>query len=139
MKNYVYVDETAYKVDAVNRVVICTLSAYFQPEKTGLENFAIYNSKKKRNPFFPSVFSNVKVTAKARCNAEDEFNEEVGKRIAESRAKAKLYSIASRVYEDLVKELEPYYQLAKDIKLACEDELNKELKHTKMLIDEIDN
>lgn len=48
-------------------------------------------------------FGHGKVVGRARCAKEDDFNEEKGKRIAESRATFKAHELVSRLLEEALK------------------------------------
>lgn len=87
-----------FHVDVENKVVICELKCDLQLEKHPawmVINPSMWEKK------FPNIGYDGEFTvrAKARCNASDTFDETVGKRIAESKAKVKMFKIASRVWE----------------------------------------
>ena len=48
-------------------------------------------------------FGSGKVVGRARCSEEDDFNEEKGKRIAESKATFKAHELVSRLLEEALK------------------------------------
>ena len=132
MKNHVHVISTKFNVDKVNKVVVCELSCDLQLEKTVGITFIDSDIWQKT---FPKVSFNgmFKVTAKARCYSTDTFDETKGKRIAESRAKAKMYKIATGVWSKIE---ESYYRLAREcsnVKTACSVMTSLEDKHVKEL------
>lgn len=89
------ITNTNFHVDVENKVVICELNCDLQLEKHPawmVINPSMWEKK------FPNIDGEFTVRAKARCNASDTFDETVGKRIAESRAKVKMFKIASRVW-----------------------------------------
>lgn len=79
-------------------------------------------------------FGGFVVTAKARCNSVDTFDETVGKRIAESRAKAKAFKIAKNVWNCIAKELYNNSKLAEERAKNCKIVEEVELKHVKELV-----
>lgn len=97
MKNRVLITDTKFHVDTENKVVVCELKVDMQMPKNPAYYAINGNMWRKKLPHvnWDGQFT---VRAKARCNASDTFDETVGKRIAESRAKAKMFSIASRVW-----------------------------------------
>lgn len=97
MKNRVLIAGTKFHVDTENKVVVCELKVDMQMHKNPAYYVVNRNMWGKRLPYvnWEGQFT---VRAKARCNASDTFDETVGKRIAESRAKAKMFKIASRVW-----------------------------------------
>lgn len=98
MKSRVNITDTKFHVDMENEVVVCELKCDMQLNKHPAWTFLNDNMWRKK---FPKVSWTGEFTVKAvaRCNAADTFDVEKGKRIAESRAKAKMFDIASRVYK----------------------------------------
>lgn len=97
MRNRVLIEKSTFHVDEANKVVVCTLECDMQFHKHPSWN-AIDCKMFKSIPYV-SWDGRFTVKAKARCNATDTFSVETGKRIAESRAKAKMFNISRRVYE----------------------------------------
>lgn len=79
-------------------------------------------------------FGGFVVTAKARCNSVDTFDETVGKRIAESRAKAKAFKIAKNVWDCIVEGLYNSTKVAEERAKNCKIVEEVELKHVKELV-----
>ena len=75
-----------------------------------------------------------KVRAIARCNEEDAFNEETGKRIAESRAKGKAFATAAKVYKEIEKYFLKCAALVNESVEACEQTVKVEEAHVELLI-----
>lgn len=73
------------------------------------------------------------VTTKARCNSDDTFDETVGKRIAESRAKAKAFKIAKNMWNCIAKDLTERANIASTLAKNCAVVEEIEVKHVKML------
>lgn len=97
MRNRVLIEKSSFHVDETNKVVVCTLKCNMQLDKHPAWN--IIDSKMFKSIPYVNWYGEFTVKAKARCNAVDTFNAETGKRIAESRAKAKMFSISSKVYK----------------------------------------
>lgn len=96
MKNGILITNTIYKVDEVNKVVVCTLKCDLQMHKKidwyiDSTRFIKYMPYVRRSGTFT-------VTGKARCNSSDVFDAELGKKIAESRAKAKMFKTGCKVW-----------------------------------------
>lgn len=104
MKNRIHVTKTTFYVDEVNKVVICSLKCDMQMHKHPAYYCFLDKAFKKRMPLvkWGGTFT---VRAKARCNATDTFDVEKGKRLAESRAKAKMFSVAERVWQEIAQHL----------------------------------
>lgn len=104
MKNRIHVTKTIFYVDEVNKVVICSLECDMQMHKHPAYNCFSREAFKKRMPLV-RWYGEFTVRAKARCNATDTFDVEKGKRLAESRAKAKMFSVAERVWQEIAQYL----------------------------------
>ena len=74
------------------------------------------------------------VSATAKCNEDDTFDVEVGKRIAESRAKQKAFGIARRVYVEVFNEVVGAAGLIRLSIDACANAFDVEEKHIEELI-----
>lgn len=73
------------------------------------------------------------VTAKARCNANDTFDEVTGKRIAESKAKTKAFKIAKNVWSCIAKNLTKKANIANIMAKNCAAMEEIESNHVKEL------
>lgn len=84
------------------KVVVCNMSVDMQMNKSGGYRYIdpIWWAAK-----FPKVncYGEFTVTAKARCNSDDTFDETTGKKIAESRAKSKAFKTAKNVWDCIAK------------------------------------
>lgn len=99
MRTLVKIEKTHYYVNEESKVVVCTLECDMQL----INNPAWPHIAEVMNKFIqknPNVKWNGEFTvkAKARCCSADKFDVEKGKRLAESRAKVKMYRTAMRVY-----------------------------------------
>lgn len=97
MRNKVLIEKTSFHVDEANKVVVCTLECNTQLEKHPA--WPAIDRKMFKNIPYVNWSGKFITKAKARCNTTDTFNAETGKRIAESRAKAKMFNISSKVYK----------------------------------------
>lgn len=131
MKNHVKTEAT-FKVDKVNKVVVCIMECSMQLYKAAFWNLIPFDLWKNKLPKVDS-YGNFNVVAKARCNSEDAFDVTLGKRIAESRAKAKAFKTAQKVYGIITDYLMKCYQEAGNLKKACSIAYDVEVKHIEEL------
>lgn len=99
MKNKIRVEETQFRVVPRTGVVVCNLKCDMQLQKHPAWPLLGVDIMWKEG--FPKIdwSGKFRVKAKAICSPTDAFDEKKGKRIAESRAKVKMYSIANKVYK----------------------------------------
>ena len=127
MRNKVLIQKSSFHVDEANKVVVCTLECDMQ-----LDKHPAWNSIDCR--MFTNILSanwNGKFTvrAKARCNATDTFSVETGKRIAESRAKAKMFNVSSRIYKLCSDALTKLAKECSNSSVACKQAMMIENDH----------
>ena len=127
MRNRVLIKKSSFHVDEANKVVVCTLECDMQLEKHPAWDAIDYRMFKN----FPNAhyYGKFTVKAKARCNATDTFNAETGKRIAEGRAKAKMFSISSKVYKLCSDALTKLAKECSNSSVACEQAVITENNH----------
>ena len=70
----------------------------------------------------------------AKCSKEDKFDEKLGKRIAESRAKQKVYQISKDITKDRIRRLQLMIKETESNLSRLTDYRNKEVKHEKDLL-----
>ena len=115
-----------------NKVVVCNMSVDMQIYKSGGCRCIDPN-------WWTTKFSKVNcygeftVTAIARCNSEDTFDEATGKKIAESRAKAKAFKTATNVWNCIAKGLKRQANIAGTMARNCELVREVEVKHVEKL------
>lgn len=127
MRNRVKIIESKFHLDTENKVVVCELKCDMQMEKHPAW-YVICNDM--WDSKFPKVKGGVfTVKAVARCNSTDIFNVETGKRIAESRAKAKMFNISSRIYELCSDALTKFANECTKSAVACEQAMMVENNH----------
>ena len=132
MRNRVKITKANYIVNSEKKVVVCVLECDMQLRK---------------HPawcdIYPNMWANLplvetdgtfKVRAIARCNEEDTFDEEAGKRISESRAKGKAFATAAKVYREIEKYFLNCAALVNESVEACEQTVKVEEAHVELLI-----
>lgn len=128
MKNRVLITGTKFHVDTENKVVVCELKVDMQMHKNPAYCVVSDNMWRKKLPYV-SWDGQFTVKAKSRCNAPDTFDETVGKRIAESRAKAKMFNIAWKVWRECEDALVDMAQECQKTSQACVTAMDIELNH----------
>lgn len=127
MRNRVLIERSNFHVDETNKVVVCTLECDMQLNKHPA--WRTINSDMFKSIPYVSWDGRFIVKAKARCNATDTFDAETGKRIAESRAKAKMFNISSRVYKLCSNALTKLAKECSNSSVACEQSMMIENDH----------
>lgn len=79
------------------------------------------------------IFDKVSVTGTARCCPEDEYNFNIGKRIALARAEIKAY----KYYKKFLVEFNDCYQRLATDSANLYDKLRKQISHNKEYIEDI--
>ena len=132
MRNRVKITKANYIVNPEKKVVVCVLECDMQLYKHPAWDDTYPNMWAN----LPLVSNNgtFKVRAIARCNEEDAFNEEEGKRIAESGAKGKAFATAAKVYKEIEKYFLNCAALVNESVEACEQAVKVEKAHVELLI-----
>jgi hypothetical protein len=132
MRNRVHVINSTYKVIPDKGIVVCILEC-----TTGVSNTDIWSytqtewwSKRLPNVNYRGDFT---VRAKAICCKDDKFDEVIGKRIAESRAKAKAYRTAYKFWSICAKNIGNMVKFCNSTASACSVAFCKEEEHVKEL------
>ena len=86
-----------------NKIVVCIMNVEMQLYKSECVRQIEPTWWKRKAP--TANCGGFTVIAKARCNPNDTFDEAMGKKIAESRAKAKAFKIAKNVWSCIAKNL----------------------------------
>ena len=79
------------------------------------------------------LYGRFTVKAIARCNGVDKFDEVIGKRIAESRAKTKAYRTAYKFWSICARNISNMVKFCYSTASACEIAKIKEREHVKEL------
>ena len=127
MRNKVLIQKSSFHVDEANKVVVCTLECDMQLDKHPAWNSI--DCRMFKNISYANWYGKFTVKAKARCNATDTFSIETGKRIAESRAKAKMFNTASRIYKLCSDALTKLAKECSNSSVACEQAMMIENDH----------
>lgn len=134
MKSNLKIEKITYRVNEEKKTVVCILDCDMQLDKhPAFDNHIFPRQWSRRMPRVEwcGVFS---TSAIARCNADDVFDLETGKRIAESRAKKKAFSIAWRVYAEILRDLVEASKLIQSSIAACAFAEKTEDEHIDKLI-----
>lgn len=126
--------ESNFIVKEENKVVVCIMDVSMQLEKSEVWRYIDSDFYSKKAPMV-NYNGEFRVTAKARCNSEDTFDIETGKRIAESRAKAKAFRIAKNVWKCIAKSFINNAKIAEQMMNNCTLAEEIENKHTEKLIE----
>lgn len=132
MKTRVKITDELYSVDRERGVVVCILKCDLQLEKSPADS--VLSSAVWHKKINVDWAGNFVVKGIARCHPDDKFNEKIGKRIAESKAKYKAFKTARRFYSLILSDLA---QLLNDTQLtliACAVAEQKEINHLQKLI-----
>lgn len=115
------------------KVVICTMDVDMRLIKFDSWDMTDPSMWKAKAPMVYSIYGVFTVTAKARCNPNDTFNEVIGKRIAESRAKSKAFRIAKNVWSCIAEKLLDEYNISMKMYKNCAAMEEIESNHVKEL------
>lgn len=132
MRNRVHVSKSEYKVNPEKGVVICILECETGVDRTDVWSAVSYRWWKKRLPFV-DFYGKFTVKAIARCNKDDKFDEVIGKRIAESRAKSKAYKVAGKFWLICSLKIKDMVRTCLNLKEACRIAEVNEIEHIKEL------
>lgn len=101
-----------------HNTVVCIMTVDMQLHDSGLW---IYTDKRWWESKVPEAddFGRFTVRAIAKCSPDDTFNEVIGKRIAESRAKAKAFNISSKVWLCIAEKLADISSKASSLGQNC--------------------
>ena len=132
MRNRVHIINSEYKINSEKGIVICILECETGVEDTGVWDTVSYDWWRRKLPLV-DFYGNFTVKAIARCNGVDKFDEVVGKRIAESRAKAKAYRTAYKFWSICAKNIGNMVKFCNSTASACSVAFCKEEDHVKKL------
>lgn len=132
MRNRVHVINSEYKVNSEKGIVICILNCATGVDRTDVWTTVSHNWWKRKLPLV-DFYGRFTVKAIARCNDVDTFDEVIGKRIAESRAKTKAYRTAYKFWSICAKNISAMVKFCYSTASACEIAKIKEREHVKEL------
>lgn len=117
-----------FYVNTEKKAVTCVIkvdpSIYSHPCYGLVRDFMLYNSKK-----LPDLLKDYIFTATAKCSPLDTFDEEKGRRIAESRAKLKAFRFLESSYHKISVALTSTALEFSKTAVACEHSAKTELNH----------
>ena len=125
--------DSEFIVKPENRVVVCTMNVDMQLIKFDSYDMVEPKMWKTKAPMV-NMYGRFIVTAKARCNSNDNFDEVTGKRIAESRAKSKAFRIAKNVWKCIAEKLLNEYNISMKMYKNCSAMEVFETKHKEKLL-----
>lgn len=120
------IEPPKYYIHSHKKVVVCELNC----EILGLPFKAKVDSKYFSDAQFYGEF---KVKASAKCRPGDEYNEETGMKIAESKAMIKAYDKARRILEDYKEVIGKEWDKANNSVYFFEATLGRECMHLESL------
>lgn len=127
------ITEPEFIVKSENKVVVCKMKVDLQLYYLDtIWGYTAHEWWKTKAPMVNRSGEFI-VTAKARCNSEDTFDEEKGKKIAESRAKAKAFKIAKNVWNCIAKSFIEKAKIAEVMTKNCAAVEEIEVNHVKKL------
>lgn len=133
MKNRVRIIKKEFKVDEKNKVVVCEL--FFTLQLLGSEAIPnIMDIPGKMAKDAVSMGDALVCRGKARCSSDDTFDETVGCRIAECRAKIKMFKVARNVWKTLGNDLAERVLSCHTLSNACDVARDIETWHLKKLL-----
>lgn len=132
MRNRVHVVKSEYKVNPENGIVICILECSTRVKNTEIWTITSHSWWKRKLPLV-DFYGKFTVKGIARCNEVDTFDEVVGKRIAESRAKTKAYKTAYKFWSICAKNISAMAKFCYSTASACSVAFCKEEDHVKEL------
>lgn len=132
MKTKVKVINEKYIVNSESKVVVCILTCNVPVDRIN-NDFGIYTYPWKKQ--LPKVkgLATFHVKGIAKCDSSDSFDEVLGKRIAQSRAKEKSYRIAAIIWSKMANYLLNIANQCFRLSNNCILEYNKEKEHIKEL------
>lgn len=127
MKTFIEILNTVYYTSKETGKVTCMIECRFTLQDK-LYHYPAYFANKKKFPKIKHTgyFS---VVGWAQCNERDTFDETTGKRIAESKAKKKLYKIGKNYYRHMLSKMREDIALIERAILANEINFSKENTH----------
>lgn len=117
-------------INEEKKIVVCVLNCDMQLFK-GEESY-LYSNKVVGNDYVR--FGEFSVTGISRCNDSDTFDINIGKKIAESRAKVKMFNRASKIYTILEADILNRVNKINELQEACDKASEIEASHLEALL-----
>ena len=136
-KTFVSFNEPSFEVDKELKVVTCKITATINRAQTGIaEGCLIPKMIKALKAYTGKSAYNYEIEGRATCTKEDEFDEILGKRIAESKAKKTAFKIAANWHKAIIDSLAALIkEYDSPIMLNCANAAKHEEEHIKYLTD----
>lgn len=125
--------ESKFIVKPEEKVVVCAMNVDMQLLKFDSWDMIEISDWKAKAPMVNNLYGMFTVTAKAKCAPDDKFDEVIGKRIAESRAKSKAFRIAKNVWSCIAEKLLNEYNISMEMYKNCAAMEEIESNHAKEL------
>lgn len=137
MKTKIQMSKPQYIVKPEAGIVVCKIDAESIVDKL-FDTFSLYSyslGKKIKKKFnINSIGHPLTFSAVARLHKGDEWDETLGKRIAESKCKRMIYSFYDRVYTDCIENILHEVAMFNEVNDAVHYAKIREYKHFKELI-----
>lgn len=125
--------ESKFIVKPEEKVVVCVMKADMQLLKFDSWDITKISDWKAKAPMVDNIYGVFTVSAKAKCAPDDKFDEVIGKRIAESRAKSKAFKTAKNIWSCIAEKLLNEYNISMEMYKNCEAMEKIETNHAKEL------
>lgn len=119
MRKTTYLDTQLIHVHQNEKITVAKCRCKINLDQLPLDNISLQGIILRKFPMI-SFNGEFYVTGKSRKNDEDEFNEEIGVYIAESKAQQKAYNIANRFYTEIYNLISEISNKMKILKNNCE-------------------
>lgn len=132
MRTRIIMQKPKYSVNTDNKVVVCTI-------KCELDLYTVTSSIIIKDPKVSNKLPMIDdygcftVKATSRCHPSDTFDEVKGRRIAESKAKAKAFHIASRAWQIYARYYMDILDTLDTLATNCEQIRDAEINHVNEL------
>lgn len=133
MKNGIKIKKIDYIVNSEEKIVVCLMKCEIRWDNGSPYVYIAPYMWQKSLPHINRA-GEFTVKAIARCNNLDTFDEKTGKRIAESRAKKKVFSTAAKFYLKLGEFYLKYITITSNVAKACLQAEEVEDSHIQALL-----
>ena len=122
-----------FVVNKEEGVVVCIMEVTTAHTDSASFGFSSTKIQETKAPKVYNVYRTFTVIGKAKCCPSDVFDEAIGRRIAESRAKSKAFKIIKNVWRNIAQAFYNEYNKAMEMHKNCESMEKFELNHVKEL------
>lgn len=131
------VTDSKFIVKPEDGIVVCIMDAVINLDALQKIYYVVDTPWWKKKAPMVDTLGRVRVVAKAKCGPKDTFDEALGKKIAESRAKQKVFKIANNVWSSILDKLNIEVSIAQMMAENTKEMCKIEKKHTSELIESI--